>query len=90
MVKKKSKVGTAGKFKNRYGMRIRRRYTEIDMKMRALHKCPTCEKMAVKRISSGIWGCRKCGTKFTGGAYLPMTSVAKTADRILKRVVEGE
>lgn len=89
MTKRTKKVGTTGKFGVRYGMRIRRRYREIDEKMRAPHKCPVCEKIAVKRVSSGIWKCRKCGAKFTGGAYLPKTSVAKTAEKILKKVVEG-
>ena len=87
MTKRTKKVGTTGKFGVRYGMRIRRRYRELDEKMRAPHKCPTCEREAVKRVASGIWECRKCGAKFSGGAYLPKTSVAKTADKIMKKVV---
>ncbi|MFQ6136177.1 MAG: 50S ribosomal protein L37ae [Candidatus Hydrothermarchaeales archaeon] len=86
MAKKTKKAGPAGKFGSRYGMRLRKRYAEIDRKMRKLHKCPSCQKIGVKRVASGIWQCRKCGAKFTGGAYLPKTSVAATADRVLKRV----
>ncbi|RLG58394.1 MAG: 50S ribosomal protein L37ae, partial [Candidatus Hydrothermarchaeota archaeon] len=56
---------------------------------RKLHECPACQRRAVKRISTGIWKCRKCGTTFIGGAYLPKTGVAKTVDRVIARGKEG-
>lgn len=90
MTKRTKKVGISGKFGPRYGMRIRKRYAELDQKMRRPYRCPTCERMGVKRVSTGIWECRKCGTKFAGGAYLASTSMARTVDRAVKRVVEGE
>ena len=31
--------------------------------------CPKCNMPYVRRVSSGIWECRKCGTKFAGPAY---------------------
>ncbi len=82
------KVGSAGKFGVRYGMRLRRKWLEVDKKQRTLHECPVCRRRSVKRVSTGIWRCRKCGTKFAGGAYLPRTSIAKTVDRVVKRVSE--
>ncbi|RLG59309.1 MAG: 50S ribosomal protein L37ae [Candidatus Hydrothermarchaeota archaeon] len=84
------KVGSAGKFGPRYGMKLRRKWLEVDRKQRKLHECPACQRRAVKRISTGIWKCRKCGTTFIGGAYLPKTGVAKTVDRVIAREKEGE
>lgn len=65
----KHKVGTAGRFGPRYGRKIRHIVSEIEKKLRSWHKCPYCKKLRVKRISSGIWECRTCNTKFTGKAY---------------------
>jgi len=84
------KVGSAGKFGPRYGMKLKKRWLEIDKKQRALHECPNCNRRAVRRISTGIWKCRKCGTTFVGGAYVPKTGVAKTVERIIRRLEEGE
>ncbi len=80
------KVGSAGKFGPRYGMRLRRKWVEIDRKQRQVHQCMVCGKKGVKRIASGIWGCRKCGAKFAGGAYLPRTAPALAADRTVRKV----
>ncbi len=88
MAKRTKKVGTSGKFGTNHGMKLRTKYAGVDKKRNSPHQCPTCEKMAVKRIATGIWGCRKCGAKFSGGAYLPKTSIAATADRILHKVME--
>lgn len=85
---KTKKAGSSGKFGTRYGMRVKRKWLEVDQKQRKLHKCPTCDRMSVSRISSGIWGCRKCGAKMTGGAYYPVTPVATTVERAVKKVVE--
>ena len=84
------RVGSAGKFGVRYGMRLRRKWLEVDKKQRTLHECPVCRRKSVKRLSTGIWVCRKCGTKFAGGAYLPHTNIAKTVERVVKRVSEEE
>jgi large subunit ribosomal protein L37Ae len=80
------KVKSTGKFGPRYGMRLRKRWLEIDEKQRRYHECPVCRRLAVKRIASGIWGCRRCGAKFAGGAYLPYTDTAKSIERVIKKV----
>jgi large subunit ribosomal protein L37Ae len=71
------KVGRAGRFGARYGVTLRQRVAKIEMNMKTLHKCPSCQTKAVRRVSTGIWGCRKCGYTFTGGAYTPATDAQK-------------
>ena len=43
----------------------------IEAKQKAKHECPVCHHMSVKRISSGIWFCKHCETKFAAEAYSP-------------------
>lgn len=74
---KTKKVGASGKFGTRYGMRLRRRWLEVHKKQTSKYVCPTCRRVSVKRLSAGIWICKKCDTKFTGGAYQPFTDVGK-------------
>jgi large subunit ribosomal protein L37Ae len=78
---KVKKVGPAGSFAARYGTVSRRRYAEVVAGMRVPHECPRCHVRAVKRLSVGIWSCRKCGVKFAGGAYLPMTKLGDVSKR---------
>lgn len=59
------------RFGPRYGRRNKLLFGQIEEQQRRLHKCKYCKKLAVKRISSGIWECKKCGTVFTGKAYTP-------------------
>jgi ribosomal protein L37AE/L43A len=35
-------------------------------------------------VSVGVWGCRKCGFTFTGGAYTPTTKLGIVARRVAK------
>lgn len=70
---RKRRVGTAGRFGSRYGKRIRDKVAEIEAVQKKRHVCPKCDMPYVKRISTGIWQCKKCGAKFAGGAYIPKT-----------------
>lgn len=63
------KVGSAGRFGARYGKRIRAKIIAVEEIQRAKQACPYCRKKGVKRLAAGIWHCKKCKTKFTGGAY---------------------
>lgn len=78
---KVKKVGPAGSFGPRYGTVARRRYAEVVAGMRIPHECPRCHVRAVRRLAVGIWGCRKCGVKFAGGAYLPTTKLGDVSKR---------
>jgi len=65
------KIGSAGRFGARYGLKIRKKVKEIESIQKHKHKCPECFKFALKRIASGIWLCAACGNKFAGKAYEP-------------------
>ena len=82
------KVGTSGRFGARYGSTLRKRVAKLEQKMKQPHKCPQCQMPAVKRISVGVWQCRKCSYKFAGGAYVPITMEGKKATRNVNRLKE--
>lgn len=62
------KVKAAGRFSARYGKYVRGRITNIEAKQRKKQICPSC-KRTVKRVSKGIWQCKKCKKKFASHAY---------------------
>ena len=55
------------RFGSRYGRRVRDRVAEVEAKTNQY--CPYCRSTSVKRQAVGIWNCKKCNSKFTGGAY---------------------
>jgi len=67
----KKNLGSVKRFGARYGRRVKNKFAAIERTLRAKHICPYCKAPKVKRISVGIWGCKKCGAKFTGKAYSP-------------------
>jgi large subunit ribosomal protein L37Ae len=76
------KIGLGGAFGARYGTVARKRYVEIVTGMRRRHECPRCRIQSVRRLSVGIWLCRKCGYRFAGGAYQPITKLGETSRRV--------
>lgn len=87
---KTKKVRAAGSFGPRYGLTPRRRYADIISKLRVVHTCPVCSRAGLKRVSTAVFSCKKCGARIAGGAYLPSTSIGKDAERIMTRAKEGE
>lgn len=75
------KVGPSGSFGARYGTVARKRYSTVVGALRLAHECPQCHVPAVKRMSVGIWLCGRCGFKFAGGAYAPVTKLGQVAER---------
>ncbi|VVB61757.1 50S ribosomal protein L37Ae [uncultured archaeon] len=79
------KVGTTGRFGNKYGSKVRHAVAKIEASSRAYHVCPQCLRLTLDRQSAGIWKCRKCNITIAGGAYSPVT----VASRIMKGEVEA-
>ncbi len=78
------KVGSTRGLGVRYGSTVRKRYSKVVTEMKTPHRCPHCGFSRVRRVSVGVWGCRKCGFTFTGGAYTPTTKLGIVARRVAK------
>lgn len=88
---KGKKTRSAGRFGVRYGTKNRKLVADIEEKMHAKHACSKCGAKKVRRISTGIWQCSKCGFTFAGGSYIPHTSSHLTVMRAIQSTkVEGE
>ena len=73
---RKKKIGTAGRFGSRYGKKDRQLVADIEKVQKKRHVCPRCGLLYVKRESTGIWKCKKCGNRFAGMAYYPRSESA--------------
>lgn len=69
MAEKIDKLKSAKRFGTRYGARNKEKFAVAETMQRKSHICPFCKKEKVKRISAGIWECKKCNLKFAGKAY---------------------
>lgn len=69
---KTKKISSAGRFGAGYGTRVRKRLNEIESMQRKKQICLFCNKPGLKRESSGIWHCVKCGKRYTGASYVPI------------------
>jgi large subunit ribosomal protein L37Ae len=90
MSKRTKKASMTGRFGPRYGVSIRRRVLEVEVRQRGRHACPKCAAIALSRTSTSIWECRKCGYKYAGGAYYPETPVHKITERAIRDAIEGK
>lgn len=86
MVQSTKKLGPAGRFGARYGSLARKQVATVERVQRAKHTCSQCGADAVQRVSTGIWGCRKCGDQFAGGAYVPQTGAGRGAQKALRGI----
>jgi len=69
MSSKTKKAKSAGRFGARYGKRARAHLAAVEEKQRKKQRCPHCSKLGVKRLSKGLWHCKKCGKKFASDVY---------------------
>jgi large subunit ribosomal protein L37Ae len=72
------------RFGARYGVSVKKRYEAVEQKQRKLHVCPKCGFEKVQRVSTGIFICYKCNTKYAGGAFYPQT----LSGSIISKMVE--
>ena len=66
MAKKKISLPGLGA---RYGIKIRKKYSQVHRIMKAKRKCPECGSLRFGRQDVGIWSCKKCEFKIAGLAY---------------------
>ena len=69
MPTKFKKTKSAGRFGVKHGKKVRARLVKVETKQRIKQTCPHCEKKGVKRLSRGIWECKKCSKKFASNTY---------------------
>ncbi len=85
------KLSSAGRFGTRYGRRIKQRIIAVEKIQKSKQKCPFCNKLSVKRISSGIWYCKACDSKFAAKAYDPIIKAeAKVEETSEEKSTEEE
>ncbi|MFX0047010.1 MAG: 50S ribosomal protein L37ae [Candidatus Hermodarchaeota archaeon] len=84
---KTKKTGISATFGARYGANVRKKWRLIMENQKGGRlKCPRCEtRGSISRISTGVWHCKKCNAKFTGGAYDTQTPRGAESFRIAKR-----
>lgn len=70
MSQRTKKIGPTGWMGARYGIRIRRRVLDIDRARKRPAACPRCSTVTLRRVASGIFECRRCGTRYASNAYL--------------------
>ena len=66
MAKKKISLKGLGA---RYGIKIRKKYSQVHRTMKSKSKCPECGSLRFGRQAVGIWSCKKCEFKIAGFAY---------------------
>lgn len=81
----KKNVSLTGGLGVRYGKRIRAKISEVEVGIRRKYNCQSCGSRTVKRVSVGIWKCRKCGFIFAGAAYSPYSEPGETAKRNIRK-----
>ena len=64
-----AKVGASGRYGVKFGRTLRAKINDIEKKQKSKQTCPQCHNKSVKRVSYGIWQCRKCNLKFSGKAF---------------------
>jgi len=89
MGKRTLKVGIVGKYGTRYGSSIRKQIKKIEISQHRTFFCKFCGKKKIKRISIGIWNCKKCNKTFAGGAWELQTEAGFLSQNIIKKTTKN-
>jgi len=89
LAKRTQKAGATAKFGPRYGVSVRRRAGSALKKKSRKYTCPVCQYQKVTRKVAGIWECKKCSHKFSGGVWEPFTRATDANSRVIRRGMEG-
>lgn len=81
----KRKAVHTRRFGARYGVSVKARVEEVEIKQRKKHICPKCGFQRVKRISVGIFLCTKCRHTYAGGAYYPQTMTGSIISKMVNQ-----
>ncbi len=79
------KVKSTGRFGARYGVGVKKRVLKVEEKQKEAVSCPFCGFKRIKRKAAGLFVCRKCGARFTGGAYVTETLAGKTIKKMISQ-----
>ena len=82
MAKRTQKAGASARYGPRYGVSVRRRSICSEEEEQEIHMS-YCQYQKVTRDVAGIWSCKKCGNKFTGGYWEPFTRATEANSRII-------
>ena len=74
------------RFGARYGARLKKKLADIESQQKTIYPCPYCNYVKVKRVSIGVWKCKKCETKFSSKAY----SVGKVEIKVEEELKENK
>ena len=78
----KTRYGSVKRFGVRYGRTIKQKLGKIEAEQKKKQTCPYCKKLSVKRLSAGLWYCKKEGKKFTSRAYTVAEHRLKDAEAV--------
>eukprot|EP00195_Chlamydomonas_chlamydogama_P001145 CAMPEP_0202921008 /NCGR_PEP_ID=MMETSP1392-20130828/77156_1 /ASSEMBLY_ACC=CAM_ASM_000868 /TAXON_ID=225041 /ORGANISM="Chlamydomonas chlamydogama, Strain SAG 11-48b" /LENGTH=149 /DNA_ID=CAMNT_0049614543 /DNA_START=321 /DNA_END=770 /DNA_ORIENTATION=- len=89
MAKRTKKVGIVGKYGTRYGASLRKIIKKMEVSQHSKYFCTFCGKYSIKRVATGIWGCKACGKVQAGGAYVLNTASSVTVRSTIRRLREA-
>ena len=83
----KKGLGPVKRFGVRYGRTVKHKRAKVEIEQKKPQLCPYCRRPKAKRLSAGIYKCKKCNAKFTGRAYF-LAPLVKEQVREEKPIIE--
>jgi len=80
-------LGPMKRFGVRYGRTVKHKRAKLEREQKKPQVCPYCRRPKAKRLSIGIYECKKCKSKFTGRAYF-LPPIVKAQVKEAEPIVE--